>query len=172
MLALALLLGFETKALAASDEASDNQTVPQTETGTDTVSFPETGQVVNGFEALEIRDFPMINASVVRFMHQKTRAELYYIANDDINRVFDLTFRTKAPDDTGFSHCRRRRSCQYRSGQVRSDPGFFRYGRQEVNGIKTKFPANGSPGKQKRDNNETDSFIRRFHPDAVSEAGR
>jgi len=60
--------------------------------------------VVNGFEALEIRDFSQINASVVRFVHQKTGAELYYIANDDTDRVFDLTFRTESPDDTGIPH--------------------------------------------------------------------
>ena len=104
-------------------------TVPQTETGTDTVSFTETGQVVNGFEALEIRDYPMINASVVRFMHQKTGAELYYIANDDINRVFDLTFLTKAPDDTGvphvFEHAILKGSEKYPSTQLfpSDDPG-------------------------------------------------
>jgi len=46
----------------------------------------------------------MVSASVVRFVHQKTGAQLYYIANDDINRVFDLTFRTESPDDTGIPH--------------------------------------------------------------------
>ena len=60
--------------------------------------------MVNGFEALEIRDFSQINAAVVRFVHQKTGAELYYIANDDTDRVFDLTFRTESPDDTGIPH--------------------------------------------------------------------
>ena len=60
--------------------------------------------MVNGFEALEIRDFSQINASVVRFVRQKTGAELYYIANDDTDRVFDLTFRTESPDDTRIPH--------------------------------------------------------------------
>lgn len=45
-----------------------------------------------------------MNAEVVRFMHWKTGAELYYIVNDDTNRVFDLTFRTDAPDNTGIPH--------------------------------------------------------------------
>ena len=104
LLVLALLLGSQAKTLTVCAEASDDQTLSQTADGTDSAFLPEIGQMVNGFEALEIRDFPMISASVVRFVHEKTGAELYYIANDDINRVFDLTFRTKAPDDTGVPH--------------------------------------------------------------------
>ena len=82
----------------------DDQTSSQTITGTETASLPQAGQVVNGFDVLEIRDFPLMNAEVVRFVHRKTGAELYYIANDDTNRVFDLTFRTVAPDNTGIPH--------------------------------------------------------------------
>ncbi|MBQ9264772.1 MAG: insulinase family protein [Clostridia bacterium] len=67
-------------------------------------ALPSVGDVVNGFEAVEIREFPLLGAQVVRFEHQRTGAELFYIANDDTNRVFDLTFFTEAIDNTGLPH--------------------------------------------------------------------
>ena len=67
-------------------------------------AMPAVGDVVYGFEAKEIREFPMIDARITLFEHQKTGAELVYIANDDINRVFDLTFFTDAVDKTGLPH--------------------------------------------------------------------
>ena len=98
---LALLVGIGIKALPSNNkEEPDIENTPAAKT----VSLPQAGQTVNGFEVLETRDFPMMNAFVVRFVHQKTGAELYYIANDDTNRVFDLTFRTEAPDKTGIPH--------------------------------------------------------------------
>ena len=70
----------------------------------DETALPAVGDVVYGFEVKEIREYPMIDAQIVRFEHQKTGAELYYIANDDINRVFDLAFFTDAIDNTGLPH--------------------------------------------------------------------
>ena len=66
--------------------------------------LPQVGDVVYGFEAKEIREFPAIGAQVVLFEHQRTGAQLMYIANDDTNRVFDLTFFTDAIDKTGLPH--------------------------------------------------------------------
>ena len=65
---------------------------------------PRVGDVVHGFEAMEIREFPAIGAQVTLFEHQRTGAKLMYIANDDTNRVFDLTFFTDAIDKTGLPH--------------------------------------------------------------------
>ena len=98
ILAFALVLGCRAEGQPLTD------TLSPTTVGTATAALPQIGQTVNGFEAVEQRDFPMMNAVVVRFVHQKTGAELYYIANDDTNRVFDLTFRTESPDDTGLPH--------------------------------------------------------------------
>ena len=67
-------------------------------------SLPQPGDVVHGFTVTEIRDFPLMDATIVQFVHEKTGAELYYIANDDTNRLFDLTFFTKASDNTGLPH--------------------------------------------------------------------
>ncbi|MDO5326992.1 MAG: insulinase family protein [Clostridia bacterium] len=70
----------------------------------DDAALPQIGDVVNGFEALEIRPFPMIGADVVLFEHQKTGAKQTYVANEDNNRVFQLVFLTRPIDDTGLPH--------------------------------------------------------------------
>ena len=66
--------------------------------------LPRVGDVVHGFELTETRDYPLVDAVILRFVHQKTGAELYYVANDDTNRAFDLAFRTEAIDNTGLPH--------------------------------------------------------------------
>ena len=104
ILALALVLGCRAEGQPLTDKSPDSDALSPITAVTDTAALPQIGQTVNGFEAVEQRDFPMMNAVVVRFVHQKTGAELYYIANDDTNRVFDLTFRTESPDDTGLPH--------------------------------------------------------------------
>ena len=67
-------------------------------------ALPQVGDVVHGFEVVEVTTFPLINADVVYFVHQKTGAELLYLANDDTNRVFEITFRTPAESDMGVPH--------------------------------------------------------------------
>ena len=67
-------------------------------------ALPQVGDVVYGFETLEIRDFPLIGGKLVLFEHQKTGAKLLYAANQDTNRVFQLTFLTRPLDDTGLPH--------------------------------------------------------------------
>ena len=67
-------------------------------------ALPEVGDVVCGFTVKEKRDFSMIGADLVLFEHEKTGARLMYIANNDINRAFDLTFFTRASDNTGLPH--------------------------------------------------------------------
>lgn len=64
----------------------------------------QVGDVIYGFEVKEIGKFPMINADMVLFEHQKTGAKLLYLANDDTNRAFELNFITPATDDTGIPH--------------------------------------------------------------------
>ena len=66
--------------------------------------LPEVGDVVHGFELVETRDYPLIDAVALRFEHRKTGAQLFYIANDDTNRAFNLAFFTEAIDNTGLPH--------------------------------------------------------------------
>ncbi len=67
-------------------------------------ALPQVGDVVHGFEVVEVTTFPLINADVIYFVHQKTGAELLYLANDDTNRVFEITFKTPAESDMGVPH--------------------------------------------------------------------
>ena len=67
-------------------------------------SLPKVGDVVHGFEVKEIRPFQMIGAELVLFEHQRTGAKLLWIANEDTNRAFQLTFPTRPYDDTGLPH--------------------------------------------------------------------
>ena len=67
-------------------------------------ALPEVGESVCGFRVIDRRDFSLIGAELVLFEHEKTGAGLLYIANNDINRAFDLTFFTRATDNTGLPH--------------------------------------------------------------------
>ncbi len=67
-------------------------------------ALPAVGETVEGFVVKEIREFPLIDAQVVLFEHEKTGAQLMYIANDDVNHIFELAFRTQAIDNTGLPH--------------------------------------------------------------------
>ncbi len=91
LMALAMALGCLT-AFADALEAEDAN------------ALPAAGDVVEGFEVKEIREFGLIGADLVLFEHQKTGAKLLYIANDDNNRAFQLTFQTRMTNDTGLPH--------------------------------------------------------------------
>ena len=66
--------------------------------------LPKVGDVIAGFQVIQIRPFQLVGADAVLFRHQKTGALLTYIANEDVNRVFDLTFLTRPVDNTGLPH--------------------------------------------------------------------
>ena len=67
-------------------------------------AIPAVGDVVEGFEVKEIREFGLIGAQLVLFEHQKTGAKLLYIANSDTNRAFQLSFITRMENDKGLPH--------------------------------------------------------------------
>ena len=68
------------------------------------VAPPAVGETVEGFILRTERDLPLVGAKVYVFEHERTGAQLMYIANSDTNRVFDLTFLTRAVDNTGLPH--------------------------------------------------------------------
>ena len=74
------------------------------ETAPETDALPAAGDVVFGFEAKEIRPFETFGAELVLFEHQATGARLLYIANEDTNRAFQLTFLTRPLNDMGLPH--------------------------------------------------------------------
>ena len=67
-------------------------------------ALPAVGDTVEGFTVTAVRDFPLVGGTVLLFEHERTGAQLMYIANSDTNRVFDLTFFTRAIDNTGLPH--------------------------------------------------------------------
>ena len=67
-------------------------------------ALPAAGETVEGFTVKETREFPLLGADIVLFEHDRTGAQVMYIANSDTNRVFDLTFFTRAIDNTGLPH--------------------------------------------------------------------
>ena len=69
ILALALVLGCRAEGQPLTDKSPDSDALSPITAVTDTAALPQIGQTVNGFEAVEQRDFPMMNAVVVRFVH-------------------------------------------------------------------------------------------------------
>lgn len=74
------------------------------ESAAESVPLPAAGDVVEGFEVKEIRPFELIGAQLVLFEHQKTGAKVLYVANEDTNRAFQLSFPTRPEDYTGVPH--------------------------------------------------------------------
>ena len=89
LLALAILLGSFSAALA-----QDTTPAP----------LPATGETLHGFEVIAHSVYGLTGSPAVLLEHQKTGAQVYYIASGDINRAMGITFRTPAVDDTGVPH--------------------------------------------------------------------
>lgn len=63
-----------------------------------------TGAAMNGFIARDVSRLDMLGADVIRLEHERTGAQIMLIENEDINRAFELSFRTPAVDNTGVPH--------------------------------------------------------------------
>ncbi len=87
LLALAVLLS--SSSFAFADEAQP---------------LPAAGDKTEGFVVKEIRPFDMLGAQMVLYEHEKTGALVLHIANDDLNRLFDIAFRTPTPNNKGIPH--------------------------------------------------------------------
>lgn len=66
--------------------------------------LPQVGEVVEGFKTIELGNMDLVNSKTVLFEHLKTGAKLMYIQNKDIDRSFNITFKTPAVDNTGVNH--------------------------------------------------------------------
>lgn len=89
LLVLSLALGLSVPAFAAEDAAT---------------ALPSVGETVEGFTVRENGSFDLLDAPTVLLEHDKTGALVYYIAADDVNRSFDITFRTPTMDNRGIPH--------------------------------------------------------------------
>ncbi len=59
---------------------------------------------VNGFVLKDSRRFEMVGADILLYEHVKTGAQVMFILNDDLNRTFEITFRTPCYTDKGIAH--------------------------------------------------------------------
>ncbi len=107
-----------------AEVADETAEEAEAEADAEPVPLPEIGDEVSGFKAVEIREFPQLGATLVWFEHEKTGAKLMYAANDDINRAFQIAFRTDAIDNTGLPHVFEH-SCLSGSEKYPSDSLFF-----------------------------------------------
>jgi Zn-dependent M16 (insulinase) family peptidase len=64
----------------------------------------KTGDVVGGFECIEVREIKEINNVAYIFEHKKTKAKCVHLFNDDKNNLFSIGFRTPVFDHTGVPH--------------------------------------------------------------------
>ncbi|MBR5162844.1 MAG: insulinase family protein, partial [Schwartzia sp.] len=59
---------------------------------------------MHGFLLKETKEIPEISSQCYLFEHEKSGARLFYVKNDDDNKVFSISFRTPPVDDTGAAH--------------------------------------------------------------------
>lgn len=64
----------------------------------------EKNKKYEGFLLKNIYELPELNSKALIFEHEKTKAKLLKLENDDDNKVFCITFRTPPNDDTGLPH--------------------------------------------------------------------
>ncbi|WP_410506308.1 insulinase family protein [Haloimpatiens sp. FM7315] len=64
----------------------------------------ELNKIYEGFKLQEIKELKDINSTGMIFEHEKTGAQLFFIKNDDDNKVFSISFRTPPENSTGVPH--------------------------------------------------------------------
>ena len=61
-------------------------------------------EVYSGFKLIESKSIKEVDSTGYLFEHEKTGAKLYYLSNEDDNKVFSVSFRTPPTDSTGLPH--------------------------------------------------------------------
>lgn len=59
---------------------------------------------LHGFTVLDVQTLPEIDGRAHVLVHDKSKARLLYLENDDNNKAFAIGFRTPPQDDTGVFH--------------------------------------------------------------------
>ena len=67
-------------------------------------SLPSEGDILHGFQVTGRGTLDILDCPTVTLEHEKSGAAVYYIANGDPNRTFDITFHTPAENDKGIPH--------------------------------------------------------------------
>ena len=61
-------------------------------------------QTLHGFTVRTREKLPEIDGTAYVLDHAKSGAQLLYLANDDPNKTFSISFKTPPADDTGVFH--------------------------------------------------------------------
>ena len=69
-----------------------------------TSSADNSQQIRHGFQCIEQRFVPEVNAHCLHFRHLKSGARLLKIAANDPNKLFNIAFKTLPDNDTGIPH--------------------------------------------------------------------
>ena len=64
----------------------------------------ETGKMYSGFRVCKSEFIKEVNSTAYLMEHEVSGARLFYLANEDDNKVFTIGFRTPPADDTGVPH--------------------------------------------------------------------
>ena len=64
----------------------------------------ETGKQYSGFRICKKEIIKEVNSTAYLMEHEVSGARLFYLANEDDNKVFTIGFRTPPSDDTGVPH--------------------------------------------------------------------
>lgn len=67
-------------------------------------ALPMPGDHIGGFVVESVEPMDVLGATAVTFEHEKNGAKLLYLASDDANVSFGITFRTPALDEKGKPH--------------------------------------------------------------------
>ena len=59
---------------------------------------------IHGFRLLTMKEIPEADSTAYESEHEKSGARLFFLQNDDDNKVFSISFRTPPTDDTGVAH--------------------------------------------------------------------
>ena len=59
---------------------------------------------LHGFTVLTAKPMPEIDGVAYTLVHDKSRARLLYLQNDDVDKSFSIAFKTPPADDTGVFH--------------------------------------------------------------------
>ena len=59
---------------------------------------------IHGFKVINRSESKETNSVAWTFEHEKSGARLFFLQNDDDNKVFSISFRTPPFDDTGVAH--------------------------------------------------------------------
>jgi Zn-dependent M16 (insulinase) family peptidase len=87
-------------ALPQSTKKSQTQIKPITQTKSSLTN----SNILSGFKLVSTKEIKELDSTVMIYKHVSSGAELIYMKNKDINKFFDINFRTLPTDNTGVDH--------------------------------------------------------------------